>query len=131
MVQSRLVVLVASVAAILIGAVAYRHYRFRLLGDVHDADGRPLQSCSVELLRRWRPLADWSVYIARKSITNPSGTFAFDVLSVPGGTFRLRVLHAGYQEWLIEAPASSVPKRVHVSLCRNGEVLRTTQPNGG
>lgn len=129
--RSTLVVLVASVAAIVTGAVAYQHYRFRLVGDVKDADGRPLQGCSVELLRRWRPLANWTNYIARKSITNSGGVFAFDVLSPPRGTFRLRVLHAGYHEWLLEAPACHVPNRVHVTLLRDGESFRTMQTTGG
>jgi hypothetical protein len=124
--RAMLLVVVGGVAAIITGVLAYHHYRFRLLGDVKDADGRPIQGCTVELARRWFPQANWIFYIARESTTNSDGAFAFDILSPPGGTFRLRVVCSGHEKWLIEAPASSVPKYVHVTPFRD-----TERPPGG
>jgi len=129
--RSKLWSIAGSVAAILLGAVSYQHFRFQLPGDVKDSHGQPIQGCKVELLIRWQPLENWTGYVSRDTVTNSSGAFSFNVFAPLRSTYRLRVQYPGYHEWLLEAPSAGAPKRVHITLFRVGQSRLTAEPTRG
>ena len=119
--RGRPLFVVGSVAVVLLGTVGCHDYRFVLPGDVKDGDGRAMGGCRVELLVRWTYSANSSGYVTREAVTTADGSFRFDVFAPLNGSYRLRVNHPGYQEWLVEAPSTGVPNRIHVTLLRTGD----------
>jgi len=98
--------------------VSGQAHRISVPGDVQADNGDPVAGCTVELLVR-RQLSDsWSVYRVRKATTEPDGSFSFSVLRVPRASYRLRVAHPGYHQWVLDTPCSSVPRHVQITLLR-------------
>jgi len=114
------VLAVAAGVTILLAVVSYRHYRFEVLGDVKDDSGQWIEDCKVELLLQWHVSANSTVYRARDTLTKSGGAFSFSLFAPPGSTFRLHVVQAGYQDWLLAGSSSRMPTRVHVTL-RHGD----------
>jgi hypothetical protein len=115
-----LLAIVGAASAVLLGTAACQRYHFQMAGDVKDVDGQPLEGCKVELLVRRHMLGDWSGYVSRDGVTNAGGAFSFSVFAPSGGTYRLRVKHPGYQEWLLDAASAGAPTHVHITLRRLG-----------
>ena len=97
-------------------SLVYQRYRLLLPGDVNDLDGRPIQGCTVELLVRCHFLDRWTVYAAKEVTTDSEGAFSFGVFRVPWTRYRLRTVHPGYEESVLEASFFRVPRRVHITL---------------
>jgi hypothetical protein len=117
----RLLIAAVAVGSTLLSLVSCQRYPLLLPGDVKDLEGTPIGGCRVELLVRRQLLGNWTGYVSREAVTNPAGAFSFDVLALPGSSYRLRVAHPGYHEWLVEAPSSRTPRRVHITLVRAGQ----------
>ena len=108
----------SALRAALRSVVSGLRHRISVPGDVRAYSGGPVAGCTVELLVR-RQLSDsWSVYSVRKATTRPDGSFSFSVLRLPGASYRLRVAHPGYHQWVLDAPLSWVPRHVPITLLR-------------
>jgi hypothetical protein len=102
-----------------------------MAGDVKDESGQSAQDCEVELLLQWHVPGNWTLYRTAEAVTDLDGAFSFDMFAPPGNTFRLRVTRQGYREWLLDAPpSSSTPRRVHVTLLRDGLMPPGTKMSG-
>jgi hypothetical protein len=91
-------------------------------GDVKDVEGRPIEGCKVELVVQTPVFSNWSGTIAREALTDSAGRFSFSEFVVHESTYRLRIKHPGYQEWLIDGKWPGSPRRYHITLLRHEPV---------
>jgi len=107
----------------LVALFSCQRHELLLPGDVKDLDGKPIEGCRVELLVKGQLFSGWTSYIAREAVTDSTGQFSFDVIAIRAATYRLRIAHPGYQEWLHEAPWPRTPRRYHIALLREGQSM--------
>ena len=85
-------------------------------GDVRDVAGQPIPDCTVELILQSQLTDDWTTYRSRSVATDAAGGFRFSAFAGFASRYRLRVRHAGYQEWSLEGRWPASAQRYHVTL---------------
>ena len=102
----------------ILSLVACDENRLSLAGDVRDTAGRPVEGCKAQLVVQTPAFGGWTGTISREAATDSAGRFSFSVLVVHRSTYRLRIEHPGYQEWLHEGTWPGAPRRYHITLRR-------------
>ena len=93
-------------------------------GDVRDGAGNPIPGCTVELVLQSRLADNWTTYRTREAATDASGHFRFSVFAGVASKYRLRVRHAGYEDWALGGRWPTTARRYHVTLLPGETTLK-------